>query len=132
MDVHAAEAIGAGGVVTEDLELIPVVTIEPVLCSEPNETLVVLHNLLNTRLRQTLRGGKPTEAQGIGIHHRKLHGLRTDACLDYPVLRGAQFDLWILRRSGQSRLDSEYRHNECTNSRKPRRIHISAKNESVQ
>src|ERR1700729_3805424 len=71
VNVDTAETRGVAGRVLEDLEPVPVISIQSILRSKPYESTIVLHNLGHARLRQALRSGQPREPQIRSFHNRQ-------------------------------------------------------------
>ena len=68
------------------LETVAVVSIQSVLCTEPQKPLIVLSNLLNARLRQSLCSREMSEAQIGGVHNGKFDRLRIHTGLEHSSL----------------------------------------------
>jgi hypothetical protein len=74
IDVNPTEAFLAFGIVFEDFEVITVVAIQSVDCSEPNKPLVVLNDIRNPNLREALRAGYPRKADILTLDDGKPDG----------------------------------------------------------
>src|ERR1700730_8443913 len=81
MNVEAAQAVRSGRIVLEYSESVSVIAIESVLRSEPDEALIVLHDLRRPRLGKPLSGREPGKTDSCAVHCRRAQGLRIDACL---------------------------------------------------
>ncbi len=79
VDVDAAQARVARGIVSEDLVGVPIIAVEPILRGEPHEAVVVLHDLPDARLRQTLPRRETSESKIVAVDQRKKFRLGTVA-----------------------------------------------------
>src|SRR6266849_7327326 len=74
IDVNPTEAFRTFRIVFEDFEVITVVAIQAVPCPEPNKPLVVLNDIRNPNLRETLGTGYPCKADILTLHDGKPDG----------------------------------------------------------
>ena len=75
--VHTAETFGIAGFVFKYLELVPVVSVEPIPGTKPHESLCVLNNRLNSNARQSLRAGQLSESDIAAFDDRNPDNIRT-------------------------------------------------------
>jgi len=88
---HApAETVGLVRIIDERSEVVAVVPVQPVLRTEPRETLIVLHNLQNPGLGQALRSREPIEANIVGVNGGQTYDMRHDTPLWWLVVRNRQ------------------------------------------
>jgi hypothetical protein len=73
--------------VHEQLELIAVVAIQPVLGSEPHEPQVVLNDLSHPRLGKAVRGGDVSKPQPACNDDRQMDDVRRDSRLRRTMTR---------------------------------------------
>src|SRR5215469_11419794 len=69
MNVSTTQAVLTCRIVYEHFVFIPVITIQPILRSEPNKSLIVLYDLKNSGLGQSLCCREPREADIVAIDH---------------------------------------------------------------
>src|SRR5580693_7489194 len=62
IDVNPTEAFLAFRLMFEDFEIVTVIAIQAVPCSEPDKPLVVLNDIRNPSLREALGTGEPGKA----------------------------------------------------------------------
>src|ERR1700689_2129096 len=74
IDVNPTEAFPAFRIMFEDFEIVTVIAIQAVPCSEPNKPLVVLNDIRNPNLREALGAGYPGKADILTIDHGKPDG----------------------------------------------------------
>ena len=76
MDINTAQAVRVRRIVCEHLEFISVVTIQTILSPEPDESLIVLYDLISLGLGESLRGRQPGESNIVAIDCWNSHGAR--------------------------------------------------------
>ena len=76
MDINTAETVRVRRIMCEDLEFISVVPIQTILSPEPDESLIVLYDLISLGLGESLSGRQPGESNVVGIDRRDSHGAR--------------------------------------------------------
>src|SRR6266404_1680385 len=74
IDVNPTEAFLAFRIMFEDFEIVTVIAIQAVDCSEPNKPLVVLNDIRNPNLREALGAGYPCKADILTLDDGKLDG----------------------------------------------------------
>src|ERR1700692_2325526 len=84
IDVNPTEAFLAFRIMFEDFEIVAVIAIQAVPCSEPNKPLVVLNDIRNPSLREALGTGYRCKADiltlddgqpdGFSVHRRVERG----------------------------------------------------------
>ena len=76
MDINTAEAVRVRRIMCEDLEFISVVPIQTILSPEPDESLIVLYDLISLGLGESLSGRQPGESNIVAIDYGDSHGAR--------------------------------------------------------
>src|SRR6202044_1263144 len=76
MDINTAQAVLARRIMCEHLEFISVVPIQTILSPEPDESLIVLNDLISLGLGQSLSGRQPGESNIIAIDCWNSHRAR--------------------------------------------------------
>src|SRR5215467_15909758 len=71
MDINTTQAILTCRIVCEYFVFIPVKTVQTVLRSKPNKSLIVLHDLKNSCLGQASRCRETREADIVAINYRQ-------------------------------------------------------------
>src|SRR6202451_867807 len=94
IDVDSTEAFLTFRIMFEDFEVIAVIAIQAVPCSEPNKPLVVLNDFRNPNLREALGTGYPCKADiltlddgkpdGFSVHRRNERGGVSAMARFYP------------------------------------------------
>src|ERR1700756_3852490 len=74
IDVNPTEAFLAFRIMFEDFEIVTVIAIQAVPCSEPNKPLVVLNHIRNPNLREALGAGYPCKADILTLDDGKPDG----------------------------------------------------------
>src|ERR1700722_1082704 len=74
IDVNPTEAFLAFRIVFEDFEIVTVIAIQAVPCSEPNKPLVVLNDIRNSNFREALGVGYPCKADILTVDDGKPDG----------------------------------------------------------
>src|SRR6202166_2716962 len=84
IDENPTEAFLAFRIMFEDFEIVTVIAIQAVPCSEPNKSLIVLNDIRNPNLREALGTGYPCKADiptldngkpdGFSVHRRIERG----------------------------------------------------------
>src|SRR6266436_5639903 len=74
IDENPTEAFLAFRIVFEDFEVITVIAVQAVDCSEPNKPLVVLNDIRHPNLRETLGAGYPCKADIFTLDDGKPDG----------------------------------------------------------
>src|SRR6266478_4673724 len=85
IDINPTDAFLAFRIMFEDFEIVTVIAIQAVPCSEPNKPLVVLNDIRNPNLREALGAGYPCKADiltlddgkpdGFSVHRRIERGV---------------------------------------------------------
>ena len=76
MDINTAEAVRARRIMCEHLEFISVVPIQTILSPEPDESLIVLYDLISLGLGEALSGRQPGESNIVAINCWNSNGAR--------------------------------------------------------
>ena len=79
MDINAAEAVRVRRIMCEHLEFISVVTIQTILSPEPDESLIVLYDLISLGLGEALSGRQPGKSNIVAIDCWNSHGAGVSA-----------------------------------------------------
>ena len=74
VDENTALAVLASRIMCEHSEFIAVVSVETILSPEPDESLIVLYDLSNLGLGQSLSGRQPGESNIVAIDCWNSHG----------------------------------------------------------
>ena len=75
MDINTAEAVRARRIMCEHLEFISVVPIQTILSPEPDESLIVLYDLISLGLGESLSGRQLGESNIVAIDCGNSHGV---------------------------------------------------------
>ena len=67
MDINTAEAVRVRRIMCEYLEFISVVPVQTILSPEPDESLIVLYDLISLGLGESLSGRQPGESNIVAI-----------------------------------------------------------------